>query len=282
MKKSASLLTALLLTLAPLHAQQIITASEGGGSSIVIDVKDDGTALVVAAGDKTPRAASPKVKFNTKAGATYHDAFLKLKDYKIKDVEGADEVLITGTAIPDRPLKAAFVAVEIRSIDGRTVDVKLAGLPNLAPNKPGQFSLQVPGKSAKKAKSRPVVHFMCAALELINSSMRPDEIETAKTKRDEVTLKKTPNRAVAMAYAVPPAYPVSQRGVAEMRTVKVKAHIGPDGNVTGTEVEAGVNPELDAAAVEAVKTWVFVPAIKGGEFVESSAVIPVKFAPMAK
>ena len=282
MKKPALLLTTLILALAPLRAQQIITASEGGGASIVVDVKDDGTALVVASGDKKPRAASPKVKFNVKPGATYHDAYLQLKDYKMKDVEGQDEVLISGTAIADRALKAAFVAVEIRSIDGRTINVKLAGLPNLAPGQPVQFSLQVPGKSAKKAKTRPIVHFMCASLELINSSMRPEEIEAAKAKRDEFTLKKTPNRPVAVAYAVPPAYPESQRGIPDVRTVKVKAIINPQGTGTEVSVVEGVVAELDEAACTAVKAWRFTPAIKDGQFVESSAVVPVKFAPMAK
>lgn len=283
MKKYASTLTALLLVLSPLRAQQVITAAEGGGASIVVDVKDDGTAMVVAHGDQAPRAASPKVKFNTKPGVTYHDAFLKLKDYKMKEVEGADgQVLITGTVTPDRPLKAAFVAVEIRSIDGRTIDVRLAGLPNLAPNRPGQFSIQVPGKAAKKAKSRPVVHFMASNLELINSAMQPAEIEAAQAKRSEYTLKKTPNRKVAPVYTVPPAYPPAQRGVAEVRTVKVKALIDPEGKVTAATVAEGVGPELDAAACAAVKAWIFAPAIKDGQFVESSAVIPVKFAPMAK
>jgi len=87
---------------------------------------------------------------------------------------------------------------------------------------------------------------------------------------------------VAMAYAVPPAYPESQRGVPDVRTVKVKALVGPDGKVIETSAAEGVNAELDAAACDAVKKWLFVPATKDGQFVESAAVVPVKFAPMAK
>jgi protein TonB len=74
---------------------------------------------------------------------------------------------------------------------------------------------------------------------------------------------------------VAPSYPQGLRGVEG--TVIVQALVGADGRVKDTIVQNSI-PALDEAAVEAVRQWVFKPAMSGGKPVAVWVAIPVKFS----
>ncbi len=53
--------------------------------------------------------------------------------------------------------------------------------------------------------------------------------------------------------------------------------VAPDGSVAGVEVKSPVDPALDAAAVEAVRTWRFDPARRCGTAVEGTFTLARRF-----
>lgn len=72
-------------------------------------------------------------------------------------------------------------------------------------------------------------------------------------------------------------YPASAKKEGIMGTVMVKAVIDAQGNVASAEVAKGVNGDLDAAALKAVKLTKFVPGEKEGKNVQAEVTIPIKF-----
>ncbi|MEO5963282.1 MAG: energy transducer TonB [Thermomonas sp.] len=78
----------------------------------------------------------------------------------------------------------------------------------------------------------------------------------------------------------PPSYPreALRRGIGG--TVRVKATIAPDGSVERMEVaDSSGDRYLDRAAMDAVRRWRFTPAMRNGQPVSATVVIPVDFAP---
>ncbi len=76
---------------------------------------------------------------------------------------------------------------------------------------------------------------------------------------------------------VQPVYPDSLRKAGVAGTVKVRALVGPAGDVQETSLLEGVFG-LDAPAVVAVRQWRFKPATRGGKAVASWVIVPVTFS----
>jgi protein TonB len=75
---------------------------------------------------------------------------------------------------------------------------------------------------------------------------------------------------------VPPVYPDMAREASVDGTVLVQALVGKDGKVMDTKVVKSI-PMLDAAAVAAVKQWVFKPALSNNKPVAVWVAVPVRF-----
>lgn len=76
---------------------------------------------------------------------------------------------------------------------------------------------------------------------------------------------------------VPPSYPDIAREAGVDGQVVVQALVGKDGRVKDTRVVKSV-PMLDAAAVAAVKQWVFKPALSNNKPVAVWVAVPVRFS----
>jgi protein TonB len=79
-------------------------------------------------------------------------------------------------------------------------------------------------------------------------------------------------------HKVPPVYPDWARAAKLEGTVLVQALVGMDGRVADTRIVKSI-PGLDGAAVDAVRQWVFKPAISGGRPAAVWVAIPVRFPP---
>lgn len=78
----------------------------------------------------------------------------------------------------------------------------------------------------------------------------------------------------------PPVYPreAMRRGIGG--SVRVQATVAPDGSVERMDVaQSSGNRDLDRAAMEAVRRWRFTPAMRNGQPVSETVVIPVDFSP---
>lgn len=78
---------------------------------------------------------------------------------------------------------------------------------------------------------------------------------------------------------VPPAYPESARKRKAEGTVLVQARVAKSGKVDRIKIakDKGVAPDLDKAAVDAVRQWEFKPAQLDGKPVVSWVVVPIVF-----
>jgi protein TonB len=76
---------------------------------------------------------------------------------------------------------------------------------------------------------------------------------------------------------VPPTYPDLAREASVDGTVLIQALVGKDGKVRDTKIVKSI-PMLDAAAVNAVKQWVFKPALSNNKPVAVWVAVPVKFS----
>jgi protein TonB len=75
-----------------------------------------------------------------------------------------------------------------------------------------------------------------------------------------------------------PRYPASARRAGTQGTVTLRVQVTREGLAARVDVEkSSGSPHLDAAAVEAVKAWRFVPARQGAEPVESRVLVPIVF-----
>ena len=78
----------------------------------------------------------------------------------------------------------------------------------------------------------------------------------------------------------PPVYPreAMRRGIGG--SVRVQVTVAPDGSVERMDVaQSSGNRYLDRAAMDAVRRWRFKPAMRNGQPVSETVVIPVDFAP---
>ena len=79
-------------------------------------------------------------------------------------------------------------------------------------------------------------------------------------------------------YQVKPGYPANVRRLGVQGTTMLRVHVLADGHVGDVEVEASAgHPDLDRAAVDAVRQWRFDPARRGTEAVAMWVLLPVEF-----
>ncbi len=78
-------------------------------------------------------------------------------------------------------------------------------------------------------------------------------------------------------HAVAPVYPEAARRRAVQGVVTLRVLVGPDGTVRQVRVTRSI-PELDAAAVAAVRQWTFRPGTIGGRKVAVWIDVPVRFS----
>ena len=76
-----------------------------------------------------------------------------------------------------------------------------------------------------------------------------------------------------------PVYPALSRRMNEEGKVLLKVRVSAQGSALEVAVSKSSGfPRLDAAEVDAVTRWRFVPARRGDEAIESSVVVPITFA----
>ena len=87
-----------------------------------------------------------------------------------------------------------------------------------------------------------------------------------------------PNSSAAYLRNPPPRYPVSARRNGEQGTVTLRVFVTKEGVPASVSVQTtSGSPSLDQAALEAVKSWRFVPARQGTEPVDASVLVPIVF-----
>ena len=79
-------------------------------------------------------------------------------------------------------------------------------------------------------------------------------------------------------YQVRPAYPSAPRRLGIQGTTMLRVHVLADGRIGAVLVEHSAgHPDLDQAAMEAVRRWRFEPARRGADAVAMWVLLPVEF-----
>jgi protein TonB len=79
-------------------------------------------------------------------------------------------------------------------------------------------------------------------------------------------------------YQVTPPYPDSARRLGVQGTTHLRFEVLPNGRVGSVQVDRSAgHPDLDQAAVEAIRQWRFEPARRGSEPVTVWVTLPVRF-----
>jgi iron complex outermembrane receptor protein len=102
--------------------------------------------------------------------------------------------------------------------------------------------------------------------------------EGADTDRDAGTGGEVPLHPPHLLHSPPPAYPPGREGAGLHPTVILLLTITADAKVRDIVVEHSAGSDFDAAAVEAVQTWTFEPATRGGQPVASRIRVAVHFS----
>lgn len=76
----------------------------------------------------------------------------------------------------------------------------------------------------------------------------------------------------------PPEYPPQSRTLEEEGVVKLKVRVSVEGRALTVEMAKSSGfKRLDAAALEAVRQWRFVPAKQDGQALEDTVIVPLRF-----
>ena len=78
-------------------------------------------------------------------------------------------------------------------------------------------------------------------------------------------------------YSPEPEYPIKERKAGHEGRVILALVVGTDGATHDITVARSLSPELDAAAIEVVKTWKFSPATKNGKPISLRMDVQVTF-----
>jgi TonB family protein len=74
-----------------------------------------------------------------------------------------------------------------------------------------------------------------------------------------------------------PTYPESGRVLGIQGVVLLEALISDKGEVIAVEVARSLHPDMDRAALQAVRAWKFEPARRDGQAIYVTARIPIRF-----
>lgn len=100
----------------------------------------------------------------------------------------------------------------------------------------------------------------------------PEEPDVAQAKETS-----GPTLRPVRLYTPPPSYPQPEWVAGHAGKVRVRATVGLEGYVTGTEIIEGVSPGLDNAVLAAVGKWRFRPALRGGQPVIADEILTFRF-----
>jgi len=79
-------------------------------------------------------------------------------------------------------------------------------------------------------------------------------------------------------YQVTPPYPESARRLGVQGTAYLRFEVLPNGRVGAVQIDRSAgHPDLDQAAIEAIRQWRFEPARRGSEPVTVWVTLPVRF-----
>jgi TonB family protein len=124
------------------------------------------------------------------------------------------------------------------------------------------------------------VYLFSNGAELLHSEMPPSAIEAGESKLIAKEIQGSPDRGPIKLIAPLPLYPAElQKSERIPGSASVAFTISADGKVENPNVVESSQPAFGEAALQTLKWWRFVPAVKNGRPVASAARLPFNFTP---
>ncbi len=159
-----------------------------------------------------------------------------------------------------------------------------------APAPPRRREPPQPVRAVAPVEPRPAASAPVLALpELQAREVASFTVEPAQLPEPAVAAPEQKTRVASVAVTPPnfnaaylrnpvPRYPASARRAGTQGTVTLRVQVTREGLAARVDVEkSSGSPHLDAAALEAVRAWRFVPARQGAEPLESWVLVPIVF-----
>jgi TonB family protein len=225
---------------------------------------------------------TPKEKI-TKRASAYADGFVKFTDFRIDALfdEGGSPMenmfKLEGVAVSDRSLKNCYLLFEFQPDPGNAPTLVTAALPDLDAGVSTQFRLRIPQDPTLHLQERNyTVHFFSGVREHATSEMDETDQKIALDHTDSAILARTENRPLKPLLRARPERPANvpddMPGAATVRCV-----VGYDGLIESAAVVSCSAPAFGDAALDAIRQWIFIPAIKNHVYVKTTVDIPLQF-----
>lgn len=157
--------------------------------------------------------------------------------------------------------------------------------PMAAPPAPAQPSTPQPSKAKARPTPRQIIAVTAAPSTSPAVISVPTQLAAPPAPVAAVPGQATPAAVSAARFDAAylqnpqPPYPSMSRRLGEEGKVLLKVRVSAQGSALEVAVSKSSGfPRLDAAGVDAVTRWRFVPARRGDEAIESSVVVPITFA----
>jgi len=177
------------------------------------------------------------------------------------------------------PLDNVFVVLDLRGEQaGRIFFLYEVG--RLEPRESKLVSVVVP-MSFPLGSGHFKYHIFVDGMEALHSGIPEEEREAALDRMINERIKSVTDEALALFVGPEPEYPDSLRKAKIKGQAVVTVRVSARGRPLEPTVKEATDPAFGEAALAAVRLWRFLPVVRNGRPVETSAEIPFVFAPPA-
>jgi len=152
----------------------------------------------------------------------------------------------------------------------------LWGVGHLAAREQTRVSVDIITETKLRGARLHEYHFFVDGREALNTHLHAGKREQAVRQMVASRLRGVRDAAARPLLVADPVYPSKLKSGTKGRAV-IRCRVDAEGEVGEPVVKEATEPAFGAAALEAVKQWRFVPAVKGGVAVDSEVEVPVDF-----
>ncbi len=148
----------------------------------------------------------------------------------------------------------------------------------MEPRHPRSFNLAVPLAGAL-GEGKYQLHLFVGGQETFHSQQRFNEREAALDRMIAKRVEHAPDGAPKLFVGPLPEYPARQLKAKQPGRATLRLQIRPNGAVNDPVIVEATDPAFGEAALAAVRQWRFLPKIKAGHPMETTATMPIDFTP---
>lgn len=263
-------------------AQNLLVVENSGKPAVVRAAR--GTRPLIIENDK-PKIADGS-RYALHPVETIYPLFVSVRNFRVRTtgvhLNGSgnsinNQLELTGEFISQTNLKDVFLALELTMEDGEK-SILLQEIGELSSRHPRWINL-VFRTGYNLGKGHFQFHLFTEGMEVLNSMQRFDYRERLLDKFIAKQVKDRPDGPPQPFVCPAPEYPAALAKKKINGRAVVKIRIRSTGAVLDPALVEASAPAFGEAAIEAVRAWRFIPAIKNGRAVEITANMPLDFNP---